>query len=62
MEFLNANIFSCTERAQVPIDKRPKNKLEEQLEYLETLELISVEVLRRATVLPSSSPTIFNNI
>lgn len=34
---------SCTKWAQAPIDKRPNNKLEEQLEYLETLELTSVE-------------------
>lgn len=58
MEFLNANISSCT---NAPTEKehkrpltRPNNKLEEQLEYLETLELIFVEALRRANTLPST--------
>lgn len=58
MELMDASVSSFTnvpaQKAQAPIDQRPNNKLEEQLEYLETLELIFVEALRRANTLLST--------
>lgn len=58
MELMDASISSFTnapaQKAQAPIDERPNNKLEEQLEYLKTLELIFVEALRRANTLLST--------
>lgn len=63
---MNANISSCTNAPAQNEHKRlltrgQMTKAEEQLEYLEALEPIFVEALRRANVCPPLSPSTVKN-